>query len=327
MELAARPEPEPLSLRSEWKRAKPKSAKTARTTLPGLFLRHPVAVKHWRISRHGGPQLNRPASAEWNAVDGEPRGEMASDQHHLIHVWFEFAVFCLATEKTVENSVGEFKDKRDSNRCFTITRFVIHAKTEQSNNIAVLDSSKDFNFSLNHLGERSSLDDCAATPRIFLTSMPSFFEDLTEFFTPNRLLIVVGYLFNATTVDNDSSGWGITLLNWTCRRSISFRILEETQDEVEGFFLGTHKVRLLAPVEIAADIDLSMTTCWLLIPLGGTACLALASSKLIYNFWIFFCSSSIRFWSSNWETLSFESKRSTGSGWLIWEGSETGTGT
>ena len=36
---------------------------------------------------------------------------------------------------------------------------------------------------------------------------------------------------------------------------------------MEGFFSGTQKVRLLAPGEIAANIDLSMTTCWLLIPL------------------------------------------------------------
>jgi hypothetical protein len=65
---------------------------------------------------------------------------------------------------------------------------------------------------LNHLGERLSLDDCAATPRRadffdgYLTFMPSSFEDLAESSTPNRLLIVVGYLSNATTVDSDSSG-------------------------------------------------------------------------------------------------------------------------
>jgi hypothetical protein len=65
---------------------------------------------------------------------------------------------------------------------------------------------------LNHLGERSSLDDCAATPRRadffdgYLTSMPSSFVDLTESSTPNQLLIVVGYLSNAMTVGNDSSG-------------------------------------------------------------------------------------------------------------------------
>jgi hypothetical protein len=92
-------------------------------------------------------------------------------------------------------------------------------------------------------------------------------------------------------------------------------------------FRNTQSSASVAPVEIAADIDLSMTTCWLSIPLGGTAYLALASCKLISNSWIFFCSSSIRYGSSNWETLSFESKRSTGSGWLICEGSETGTGT
>jgi hypothetical protein len=61
----------------------------------------------------------------------------------------------------------------------------------------------------------------------------------------------------------------ITLLNRTYRRSISFRIFEKIEDEVEGLFSGTHKVRLFAPVEIAADIDLSMTTCWLLMPMGG----------------------------------------------------------